>query len=639
MKTFKKLFALLLCLSLLCGITAPAAYALKAEDSLSIASDFNLSRADYEREAALHGKAAARYHRFANVLSVLAQGILKGICAITPIPGWENISEYTPEKENILFGRDAYRTEPVDGAGWRLGYASASVIPDDFEAGKYYLGNSASITSKNSPTLKKGPQAQGVLDDQRVRVVALDDKTGDGLVILAVVDGLGVGSGTIRQIRAKVLESAAKSGTKISGINVSATHCHSALDTQGVSTSLLGLAAAGLFHLPFLTEKLNAPTDHFKENVINVAAKAIDTAIANMKDGVLYCDTADLSAFYGDKREVMQKLPDAAILRFAPADGSRETYVANITCHPTTTSVKSNGYASSDYIYYMDQNFQNDGYNFLFLQGAVGQLSEAGGPGIDPAYKLTADDVKAALANYKDKDGKVLDWSALTRDDGTPVYGDLTDTIALANEFTDAVQAAAKDGEEELAPVINNHYGEITVTTSNYLLHWACRLKLVDNVAYRTGWGVDNVCLPSEVGYLELGHRMAFGLYPAEMYPEVFHGGGTDANTSWSGEAWQYASMTEECAKFNDPIDIHCICFANDYIGYVVPDNYYSFLGVNLLHSNMFEEKDYAVNNTWGNSFGDDADELLSAGKGTASNIISGFLKMVEAYTAKPTVR
>ena len=632
MKKIKKLLAIILCISLICGISVPAAYASGTQKPACAVSDFDLSIKGFKNQYDTHGAEAAFYHSFANTLSALAQVILKAICCITPVRDWKNIKEYTPEKENILLGRDTYRKTPAEGAAWSLGYSSASIIPDDFEAGKYYIGNSASVTSKNSPNLKKGPKAQGVLDDQRIRVVAIDDNSGDGLAVLAVVDGLGVGSGTIRAIREKVLASAEKNGIAISSINISATHCHSALDTQGVSTSLLGLAAGGLFRLSSVTKKMNEPTNHFKENLINVAAETINEAIADMKTGELYYDTADVSEYYHDKREVIDDVPDAAILRFKPADDSKETYIANITCHPTTTGVKGNGCVSSDYIYYMDQNFINDGYNFLFLQGAVGQLSQSGNP-IADGYKMTADDVKNAIAKCKDKDGNTLDWSEITDADGAPVYGDFTETLALANEFTDAVKGAAADGEEKLAPVINNHYGEINITTSNYLLNWACRLKLVDNIVYRTGLGVNDVCLPSEVGYLELGHRMAFGLFPAELYPEVFHGGGTDEKTSWSGESWTYESMTDECAKFNDPIDIHCICFANDYIGYVVPDNYYSLLGVNLLHSNAFEETEMAKNNTWGNSFGDDADELLSAGKSTASGLVDCFLQMVEEYT------
>ncbi len=632
MKKIKKLLAIILCISLICGFSVPAAYASGTQKTACTASDFDLSIKGFKNQYDTHGAGAAFYHSFANTLSALAQVILKAICCITPVRDWKDIKEYTPEKENILLGRDTYRKTPAEGAAWSLGYSSASIIPDDFEAGKYYIGNSASVTSKSSPNLKKGPKAQGILDDQRIRVVAVDDNSGDGLAVLAVVDGLGVGSGTIRAIREKVLASAEKNDTAISSINISATHCHSALDTQGVSTSLLGLAAGGIFRLKSVTKKMNEPTNHFKENLINVAAKTIDEAIADMKLGELYYDTADISEYYGDKRDVIEDVPDAAILRFKPSDGGKETYIANITCHPTTTGVKGNGCVSSDYIYYMDQNFINGGYNFLFLQGAVGQLSQSGTP-IADGYKMTPDDVKNAITKCKDKAGNTLDWSEIFDADGAPVYGDFTETIALANEFTDAVKGAAADGEEKLAPVINNHYGEINITTSNYLLNWACRLKLVDNVVYRTGFGVNNVCLPSEVGYLEFGHRMAFGLFPAELYPEVFHGGGTDEKTSWSGESWAYESMTDECAKFNDPIDIHCICFANDYIGYVVPDNYYSLLGVNLLHSNAFEKTEIAKNNTWGNSFGDDADELLSAGKNTASGLVDCFLQMVEKYT------
>ena len=582
MSCFKKIIAIVLSFTMIFCMASAGASASdgvnteKSETSVidtvsDIFSDVNI----FEGVTMEKGFLAALIKVSMNALNVFAQGLLKGLCAVYPNPKiWKSYEDFTGE--NILDGRADYQTAAADGAQYKLGYSSASLIPEDFEEGKYYMGRQLNVVS-----FVEGAKAKGIIDDQRVRVVCVDDGSGKGAVVIAVIDGIGVTSTTIRNIRAKLADYV-ESG-KISSINVSATHCHSAIDTQGVSTSFLYTLFANAVNNIFgFTEKVETSYDSFIGNLIDVSAAAIEDAYNSMESGKLYYDKADGSDYIYDKRGLIKDIPPIGILHFVPDSGNDDTYLVNLTCHPTSVRAK-NALVSSDYIYYMDEKFIENDCNFLMTQGAVGQL--------------TRED------------------SLLEMDE---TLGDLADTTALGYKFAEIVLDASEDGEEELAPVINVKHTGTNFRTTNYLLQLACECRLVDNEVYRTGLGIDDVVLPSEVGYLEFGRRAAFGLYPCEFYPEVFHGGAVSAEDSWDGKSWDYAPMPD---MVDEGIDLYCVCFANDYIGYVVPDNYYAFLGhiIDLGEDNEF----------WGKS--GVADECLSAGKNTASQIVECFEGLVES--------
>ena len=63
-----------------------------------------------------------------------------------------------------------------------------------------------------------------------------------------------------------------------------------------------------------------------------------------MESGSLYYDSIDASEFIKDKRGLVSKedIPEIASLYFVPDSGSEDTYIADITCHPTSFSA-SNG--------------------------------------------------------------------------------------------------------------------------------------------------------------------------------------------------------------------------------------------------------------------------------------------------------
>lgn len=600
MKKVKRVLAVVLCFAIFCSV-------------MTTSSGASLT-------SAVTGSAESRV-KFGNAINDIIQTVVKGICLVYPAPRtWKNLDDFDGDAAFVYDdndGRKDYQTEAADGAQWKLGYASASIIPDDFEAGKYYIGRMLNVTSTVDHA-----KAQDILDDQRVRVVCVDDGSGKGAVVVAVIDGLGVTSATIRKIRAE-LKDYVKDG-RIAAINVSATHCHSALDTQGVSNSFLGVLVKNIFTNLLGKERAATDNDHFIETIVSVTSAQIKKAYSGMETGKLYYDKADTSKYVHDKREYIstENNPEMGILRFDPdKEDSKGTYFVNFTCHPTISSFKADC-VSSDYLYYFDKAIQNSGYNFIMTQGAVGQVSK------------NWDCEKNDIPNYT----KVSQAEGIKEKVGEDAFNEsrCVEADCFGEKMAEVVLAASKDNEymteEEIAPILNAKYTYTQFTTDNYTLHLACRCRLVDNEVYKTGNGIDDVVLPSEVGYLEFGGRVAFGLFPCELYPEVFHGKEIVTNDvenySWDGTTWDIASAHN---MVKNGIDVYAVCFANDYIGYVVPDNFYSGWGHWSIDGSDVAYYEYDENESiFEYLFGGTADQLLSAGKHCASQIMTKFKSIVD---------
>ncbi|MBQ5592320.1 MAG: hypothetical protein IIU80_05190 [Clostridia bacterium] len=499
-----------------------------------------------------------------NLLNVVVEVLVQAICAIYPDPaGWKELEEHSTD--TFLTGRDEYKTSADSGNYWSLGYASRSLIPDDFEADKYYLGRD--LMNK---------KAQGVYDDMRIRVAVLDDNSGDGAVVIGAIDALGVTSTDVRAIRAGVLEYCKENNIKVSSINITSTHAHSALDTQGVSTEFFYKLFASSFknllgfegELPFL----EAPT-YFKQYFIEQSIIAVNEAFDDIEKGSLYYDSIDASEYLKDKRGLVSKenLPDFASLRFIPDSGSEETYIIDITCHPTSFSA-NNGLVGSDYIYYADEYIKaQEGANMVMIQGAVGQISrdiDVDTTGMDEYEE------KGANARY------------------------------LGEKFGELIITA--EYETELEPVINAYHTELIITPENSILALACEVNLVNNQVYYTE---DGVGIISEIGYLEFGNKIGFALFPGELYPETFWGHEIIGDTTWDGSEWVYPGLGDSV----EGVDVYAVSLANDAIGYVLTDDNFAFMG-HIIGDGI-------------------ADEVLSVGKHTGSYFVGTYLELIESYT------
>lgn len=499
-----------------------------------------------------------------NMLNVIVEVLVKAICAIYSDPaGWKDIAEHSTD--TFLAGRDEYKTSADAGNYWSLGYSSRSLIPDDFESGKYYLGRD--LMNK---------KAEGIYDDMRIRVAVIDDNSGEGAVVLAGVDSLGVTSTDVRAIRAGVLEYCKANGIAVSSINITSTHAHSALDTQGVSTEFFyKLFASGFQNLLGLEGNLpfmEAPA-YFKQYFVEQSIIAVTEAFEDMESGSLYFDTVDASAYIKDKRRLISKedIPEIASLYFVPDSGSEATYIADITCHPTSFSA-SNGLVASDYIYYIDQYIKaQEGANFVMIQGAVGQIS-----------RDNIDVDTTGMDEWEEKGA------------GTKFLGETFGEYIISAEY-----------ETELEPIINVHHEEMLVTPENSILALACEVNLVNNQVYYTE---DGVGIISEIGYLEFGNKVGFALFPGELYPEVFWGHEIIGDTTWDGSEWPYSSLHDSV----DGVKVYAVSLANDALGYVLTDDNFAFMG-HIIGEGI-------------------ADEVLSVGKHTGSYFVGNYIELLEGY-------
>ena len=503
-----------------------------------------------------------------NALNVVVEGLVKTICTIYLDPNdWQHLDNYDADEIGFMPGRDTYQTEAAEGAVWKLGYAKKSIVPEDIDSGKYNLGRDL---------LNK--YAQGVYDDQCIRVTVLDDNSGEGAVVLAAVDALGVTSTDTRTIRKAILEYCEENNIKVASINISATHAHSALDTQGVSTEfftkLLAAFWKNLLGLDMTIPGLET-AEAFKQHFIDTSIEAIKEALGKMEEGKLYFTEIDMSEYFKDKRKLISKedLPETASFCFVPASGNAPTYISDITCHATSFSA-GNGLVGSDYIYYIDQYIkQTNGGNFIMIPGAVGQVSR------------DIDVDKTGMTEHEEKGA---------------------DARYLGTELGKMIIAA--DYATELEPIINVKHRELFVTPENSILTLACEIGLVNNKIFYTGSGFGRTyCMATEMGYLEFGNKIGLALFPGELYPEVFWDDEITGGANWDGTEWQYDSLSTAV----EGVKTYAVSLTNDAIGYVLTDNNFAFMG-HIIGEGI-------------------ADETLSVGKHTGSYLVTEYYALLDS--------
>lgn len=503
-----------------------------------------------------------------NALNILVEALARFICNIYPDSyTWQDISKYDSAADGFLPGREEYKNGADAGNHWSLGFSDTSIVPEDIDCGKYNLGRD--LTNK---------YAKGVYDDQRVRISVIDDNSGDGAVIFGAIDAMGLTSTDVRAIRKGIMEYCDSIGFKLSSINIGATHSHSSLDVQGVSTEFFyKLFTQGFKNITGIPDK-SGKLDHaeyFKQYFITKSIETAKEAIADMTDGSLSYAKIDSSEYIKDKRGLIAKedLPAMPSLRFVPDDGTENTFIVDISCHPTSFSA-NNGLVSSDYIYYMDRYLKQnaDNANVIMVPGALGQLSR---------------DIESPDTE------NMSEWEAMG-----------AETKALGEAFGELIINA--DYSEELEPVINVTHDEVFIEPENSILRLAVEINLVNNKAYKKGqYGF---VMPTEIGYLEFGNKVAFALLPAEFYPEVFWGSDIAGNPTWDGTQWPYPSF----ASAVQGVDIYAVSMINDQLGYVVTDNNFAFMG---------------------HIIGDDiADETLSVGKHMGSHLAEAYFGMIENF-------
>lgn len=482
-----------------------------------------------------------------------AATLLSAVAAALPSPHWMKLADYTTT--DFFDGHTEFIDSPAKKGAWRLGYARESLVPQDYLIKKYYIAG----------YLQFPPNVMsGVLDDQAVRAVCLDDGSGRGSVVFAVIDCVGISNTDIRKIRAMLKDFA--QANNIVGINISATHCHSGIDTQGLWGDLPEIVrnnrTALKEHRP--EDLISGRNPEFMENLHQKVADSITAAFNDMRKGKLYSSKSKGLRYNRDKRPPDVTVKSIISLRFKPDDGSRETVAAFAAAHPVALGAK-NTMVSGDYIYYMEEAVNAADKNFIFFQGA--QLAVA-------------------------TDGSCVPEEE-PEDDGFKRYG-----RALGKYLLNVIN------EREVAPVLNFKAQEAFVPCSSEILRLAAKCGIVNNRVLRTGSGERDACLVTEVGYAEIGQELAFALIPGELAPEIAVGGVLGEGESYSKKAWNYPALKDMVAG-SRWLTVVGLC--NDSIGYIIPDNDFG---------SIFAPLHY--------------EESVSAGSGAASSIVRAFDSLLD---------
>ena len=472
-----------------------------------------------------------------NVADQLIDVILKGLNKKIPAVQFEKKENFTSEM--FFEGMEDYLSAPAANAVWSLGYGSASLQTGDELDGKHYVGGSLSFPKTKAAT--------EIYDDQRVRVIAVNDGSGRGTIVFASLDAFGLSYPDVRGIRKELADFA--TANNIVGINISVLHQHSCVDTFGMNGDLLKMIftnpALNVINNTFGTDYklLNGQNESFMEHLYDVTVDSIKQAVNSMTTGKMYYSEIEAGEFIHDKREPMVYDTKVHRFRFVPDNGTKETWLCNMAIHCVGNGAAGTA-ITGDYPYYIEQEVNKAGANYIQIQGAELAITTS--------------------------------HSSLDIPEGTPrleslkIYG-----TALGKHIVESDAA-----ETEVAPLLNYRMKEYYVPVTNQILAFAGKLGALTNKVVATDDNNTELEVVTELGYLEFGTELAVAVIPGELEPAIAYGGYLDAENSWTGTDFDYPTLQEIVGA-----DKELLVFGltNDQIGYILEDNDYSSIlsGVN----------------------------------------------------------
>ena len=467
------------------------------------------------------------------IIDALVKGINKNI----PSVKFEQKENFTSEM--FFEGMEDYLSAPASNAVWSLGYGSASLQTGDELDGKHYVGGSLSFPKTKAAT--------AIYDDQRVRVIAINDGSGRGTLVFAVIDGFGISSTDVRGIRKELADFA--KANNIVGINISVLHQHSCVDTFGMNGDLVKMIftnpALNRINNTFGTnyKLLNGQNASFMKHLYDVTVESVKEAVNSMTTGKMYYSEIEAGEYIRDKREPMVCDTKIHRFRFVPDNGAKETWLCNMAIHAV-----GNGAAGTeitgDYPYYIEQEVNKAGANFIQIQGA-----------------------ELAISSKHD---------SLNLPEGTPRL----ESLKIYGTTLGKLIVESNEAETEVAPLLNYRMKEYYVPVTNQILEFAGRLGALTNTVVTTDDDNNVLEVATELGYLEIGTKLAVAIIPGELEPAIAYGGYLDADHSWTGTDFDYPSLQDIVGT-----DKELLVFGlmNDQIGYILEDNDYSSIlsGVN----------------------------------------------------------
>lgn len=489
----------------------------------------------------------------------LAMGLVGKIADSVSDKGIPYINRY--DNSGFLEGNGYFVAEPSKNARWSVGYDKASVVPP-IQEGDYYIGGYLAFPPN---------KMTGIMNEQMVRALAVSDGTGRGIHVFAVIDCIGISGTDIRKIRNRVKDLISEKN--ILSVNISATHCHSGIDTDG----LWGELPKAFKNNKKAAKKgkkgnyISGKNEIFMGYLERMAAKTIRNAVNNMKTGKLSYVNIPVGDYVRDKRPPYVTDNNLTKLIFTPDDNSKEINVVFMAAHPVCYGDKHKE-AARDFPGYICDELERLGVEAMFIQGAQAAVATNRGPHIP---------------------------EGLGTDEGIKAYGEAIARLVFNEEASPRI---------ELPPLINVSITELFLPADNKVMELIAKLRLVNNSLVKITMADDSnkddksydLSLVTEVGFAVLGNKLTLAMVPGELMPELAVGGCAEDWECYRGEKWTLPSIKEIMGT-----DLAVIGLCNDFIGYIVPDNDFG---------SIFAPLHY--------------EESVSAGRKTASEIINAFIRL-----------
>lgn len=471
--------------------------------------------------------------------------------------------------DNFYEGTAEFIDEAAPGANWSLGQSSASLVPENWEEYNLFLGGF--ISEQNFFT----NDVREILDDMKVRVIALNDGSGRGTAIFATIDSIGVSNGDIRHIRGMLQDFAVEND--INSINLFATHTHSGVDTQGLWTDIFRKWPKNIFSaFTGLIETEQGTDPEYMEFFYAKVCDAIIDAVDSMAEGTMTFARKDIGEkYFSNKNRPSCSSLDTELKRFVftPYDTSiTPTIILNMSAHPDVVGLateddptKGHG-ISGDYIYYIGETINNAGYNFMFFNGSIagiyiGRISAKADRRVDIA------------ANYGREIGKMTLGMTMTEEeilsDEYLMSLNLTSEQTEGHNYTPWYEGWEPAEETAVEPILNIKIASVEINVTNPVIMAAGKLGVVNYLIKKSG---SEYYVTTEIGYMEIGEDVKIAFVPGEICTDLIYGGNAlTADGSVNEENYEGQTL---CEIFGD--DIIIFGLANDAIGYIVPENDYS---------------------------------------------------------------
>lgn len=522
-------------------------------------------------------------HAVDNIFGVVQDGLFALLTAINVRFGIPNARDYKAGESEYFYPGTGGK---ASGNLWKAGFADNSIIPEVWR--RDANGN----PDPNGYCLDKmhsggGYQAEidKIYSGQNVNVLVLSnncDINGNGkndIIIMISADGVGITSSTCRDIRKAAEEKLAQYGIESGDIlscTVSATHCHAGLDIQGMYWKrIISVLLANLFKRFIPSQYMLTLEEDMHATLVDKASDAVKRAFEGMEEGTLsFFNTAEADGVR-DKFNSGAKTQNRFSSFIFESESGKKTIVSNIGAHPVSANAQQTHMTDCDYPYYMKLAMKDAGYDFLFIQGAQAGVSTADS-------EIGKDAERWAQSKALTKEEWVQRYGKKVADEMfegcEPGFGDMYKKgYALAHFVIDA----AKE-KEEVSPVINIKADEILIDCDYGLLGLGAATGILGFNTVRSSSAESGYGIMAEIGYIELGDKVAFITVPGELSPACVYGtkDGYDGSTkwtgpqSWSGDDWKYRTLEDMVreASGDENKQLLVMGLTNDAIGYNLPD-------------------------------------------------------------------